>query len=168
MVTRCVCGLWADGVVKRRTLLIAREAEALILELSRAEYPRETGGVVAGFTSTERIVITHATGPGPRSERARATFRRDGASTQQAIDRIFAETSGVSDYIGEWHSHPSPVGPSAMDRHAMMRISRSLAYRTPEPLLVIAQRSRWRKWRLIGFRWTEGGLVQVRMIRRDC
>jgi integrative and conjugative element protein (TIGR02256 family) len=156
-------GLRFDDAVKRPSLLLAPEAAELILELSRLEYPRETGGALAGFKSANGVVITHATGPGPRAERGRATFRRDGDSTQGSMDQILGETGGVSDYVGEWHSHPSPVGPSTMDRSAMSRISGNPAYRTPEPILLIAQRTRWRRWRLLGFRWSECDLEPVRV-----
>lgn len=157
-------GLRHDGPMKRPGLLIALEAAELILKLSRLEYPWETGGALAGFTSRNSVVITHATGPGPQAERGRASFRRDGDSTQDAVDQIFGDTGGVSDYVGEWHSHPSPVGPSTTDRRAMSRISGNPAYRTPEPILVIAQKTRWRKWRLLGFRWIGCDLDPVRVV----
>ncbi len=160
-------GLRRDGSVNQPALLIAPEAAELILELSRRERPHETGGALVGFISPDGVVITHATGPGPGAERERATFRRDGESTQDAVNRIFDETGGNSDYVGEWHSHPAPMGPSAMDRRAMRRISGSPMYRTPEPVLVIAQRTRWRRWRLLGFIWIERDLepVRIRIIR---
>lgn len=139
--------------MRRRRLLIASRAAELILELSQRGHPHETGGALAGFTSPDEVVITHATGPGPQAEHGRSTFRRDGESTQDAVDRIFSETDGTSDYVGEWHSHPAPVGPSGMDRRAMSRISGNPAYRTPRPILIIAQKTRWRKWRLVAFRW---------------
>lgn len=153
----------------RSTLWIDLDAAELILHLSRADYPRETGGVLAGFVSQDGMVITHASAAGPVAEQSRASFRRDGDFGQDHIDRIFEVTAGRSDYLGEWHSHPAHVGPSGMDRRAMSRISNSPAYRTPKPILVIAQRTRWRRWRLLGFWWVKGDLdpVSVRVAPVD-
>jgi integrative and conjugative element protein (TIGR02256 family) len=141
--------------VAKCDLLVAADAADLILRLSQRDWPLETGGALAGFATPEMIVITHATGPGPSAERRRSSFQRDGEFTQEAVDQIFEKTARCSDYIGEWHSHPAPVGPSTIDISAMAMISRSPEYRCPKPIMVIAQRSRWRKWRLLGFQWID-------------
>jgi integrative and conjugative element protein (TIGR02256 family) len=146
------------GVRRQPQVWISGDSAELMIRLSREGYPHETGGVLVGHASPYGLVVTHATGAGPDAEQRQSTFRRDGEFTQEAVDGIFAATGGQSDYLGEWHSHPWPAGPSVMDRQAMAWISRSPVYRTPEPLLVIVQRSRWRRWRLLGFRWAGGDL----------
>jgi integrative and conjugative element protein (TIGR02256 family) len=145
--------------VRRHTRIwISADSAELMIRLSREGYPHETGGVLVGHSSPDGLVVTHATGAGPDSEQRQSTFRRDGEFTQEAVDRIFEATDGECDYLGEWHSHPCPVGPSGMDRQAMARSSRNPAFQTPEPVLVIVQRSCWRRWRLLGFLWAGGAL----------
>ena len=146
-----------------RVSVSAASAE-LMIRLSREGYPRETGGVLIGHSSADGLVVTHATSSGPDAEQQQSTFRRDGEFTQETVNSVFDATGGRSDYLGEWHSHPWPVGPSIMDRQAMAWISRTPAYRTPEPLLVIVQRSRWRRWRLLGFQWAGGDLHPATLI----
>lgn len=136
------------------------EAVRIILEIeSSNKFPRETGGVLIGHQTTDAILVTYATGPGPNAIHGRSRFRRDGTFTQGEVDRLFAESEGREDYEGEWHSHPASIGPSPKDRASMEWISRNPEYVRPEPLLVIAQRTRWWGWRLLVFVWRDGLLA---------
>ncbi len=152
------CLRQSRGVRKRARLRISADVAELMIRLGREKAPRETGGVLVGRASPEGWVVTHATHAGPDAEEQLSTFRRDGEFTQGMVNSIFETTGGESDYLGEWHSHPWPVGPSVMDRRAMSTISNSLAYLTPEPLLIIVQKSVRSGWRLLGFQWTQGDL----------
>jgi integrative and conjugative element protein (TIGR02256 family) len=136
------------------------------LETMRAEadrgLPSETGGVLVGYrTGSGEVVVTGATGPGPRSFRTRSRFRRDGDHAQTEVDRLHQVSGGRDDYVGEWHSHPEPVGPSGIDVGSMAWIGANAAYQTEEPLLVILQRASRSTWRPLAYRWSGGGLVDL-------
>jgi integrative and conjugative element protein (TIGR02256 family) len=124
--------------------------------------PNETGGVLVGYAdATNRTVITGIVGPGPRAFRTPTRFRRDGNYAQREVDRLHRESDGRDDYVGEWHSHPAPVGPSSFDRESMGWIGENERYRRERPLLIIMQRTRWRSWRPLVFRWVDGRLAAV-------
>ena len=99
--------------------------------------PRETGGVLLGYQENGTIVATHALvvdGQATTTNRyvrddVRANTLLNGFLDQRADD----DPTG---YIGEWHSHPSPSGPSPID-HTAMRATAKLSA-NPIALLVFA------------------------------
>lgn len=162
------------GALRRRKTRRGSESVVLadgVLAAMRAEaergLPAETGGVLVGRReSGGRVVVVHATGPGPRALRTPTRFRRDGAYAQAEVDRLHAAHGGRADYVGEWHTHPAPVGPSGVDLAGMAWIGDNPSYRTAEPLLIILQRTRWRGWRPLAFRWCDGRLAPA-PLRQD-
>ncbi len=125
--------------------------------------PCETGGVLVGHVDGDgRTVVTAVVGPGPNALHSRNRFQRDGEYTQAEVDRLYHESEGRVDYIGEWHSHPDAGGPSHIDRHAMSWISDDPRYSSREPLLIIMERVRRREWQLRAYRWVQQRLVEVK------
>jgi len=125
--------------------------------------PAETGGVLIGHRIDNEIVVTVATGPGPRARRTPSSFRRDGDYTQEEVDRQHEASGGRDDYVGEWHSHPDPVGPSTQDLASMRWISGNAQYVRAEPLLMILQRVN-EDWRPLAYRWSAAGLRSARVL----
>ena len=107
----------------------------LIIHESKAKYPKETGGILAGYMEKGLFRIEHATGPGPKAVHTRASFLRDGEYCQAELDKIFAQTNGKIDYLGEWHSHPLAIGPSKRDKDSMRDIAEDTRYAIPNPVL---------------------------------
>jgi len=91
------------------------------------------------------IRINHATGPGPKALHARASFLRDGEYCQAELDKIFEQTNGTVDYLGEWHSHPLAIGPSKRDKDSIREIAHDTKYALPNPVMGIClkQEDRW-------------------------
>lgn len=57
--------------------------------------------------------------PDPRATRMR--YRRDAATAARILhDQMRSDTTGLLGYLGEWHSHPLPVGPSELDQRAAL------------------------------------------------
>lgn len=112
---------------------------------SSAWYPRETGGVVAGYVEGAVAYIRHAVGPGPRAVHRRRSFCRDSEYAEEQVNAIYERSHGLYDYLGEWHSHARTQGPSPIDTGSMLRISRTEEYGRPDPLLIICMCER-RKW----------------------
>lgn len=123
-----------------KTLTLANSAwRALRLGGTQA-LPREIGGLLLGhYTETgPRVAEIHVV-PDPRATRIR--YRRDAVTAERILDScIRADGSGVLGYLGEWHTHPLPVGPSATDIQASGRLAIAGGYEVA--LLVLAMSAR--------------------------
>lgn len=97
--------------------------------------PLETGGILLGYREVKNVVITHAlvvNGSGA----TKARYVRDDVRANQHLAEFLAEREEDDPigYVGEWHSHPAPSGPSATDRDAMRAAAK--AAEGPVALLV--------------------------------
>ena len=105
------------------SLILSADAWRSLTEAGSRALPREVGGLLLG----------HYTGDGPRVTEApvvpdhRATrirYRRDATSGARILaDRMHADASGLLGYLGEWHTHPLPFGPSGADLRACTRLA---------------------------------------------
>lgn len=151
---------------KRYTKPVSLVLPDAIVEAMRFEceggLPNETGGVLVGYVDAAgRTVITAIVGPGPRAFRTPSRFRRDGEYAQREVDLLHRQSDGRDDYVGEWHSHPAPVGPSGIDRGSMEWIGENERYRREQPFLIIMQRTRLRFWRPLTYRWIGERLTEI-------
>lgn len=81
----------------------------------------ERGGVLAGYRIGARSwVVTHASPPSPRSLAGLFWVKRDRRDAQCFIDRVFAETNGTVNYLGEWHTHPEPYPSTSREDRTML------------------------------------------------
>ena len=145
----------------------AQAAELIQLE-SMSKWPHETGGIALGSFEGSRVRIHQATHPGPNAKHGLASFVRDGDFSQQELERVFSETKGSVDYIGEWHSHTLNVGPSPRDRRSMEFIAKSSQYSATNPVLLLALPRglvRDRTYEIQAFAWVASKLVQVPVIK---
>lgn len=136
---------------------------ALSMQVESERYcPNETGGILVGLSlEDDAIEIAMITGPGPAALHQSSGFRRDGAFSQEQLEDFYALHGGRYDYVGEWHSHPKPVGPSPRDRKSMKWIANNTAYRIPNPLLLICEGSRKGSWRIKCYRWEGKALANL-------
>lgn len=152
----------------RQVLVVPHRAAALLEGYARASYPKETGGILIGRHDGLHVTVTHIVGPGPRATHKPGRFWRDGQHAKRELDRIYAKTGGVSDYIGEWHSHPISGPPSSIDQATMRRISQDPAYATTVPVLMVVQRDPSTEvWRIAAFVCSSGQLSQA-VIQSPC
>ena len=102
--------------------------------------PRETGGLLLGYYTEIGPHVTEAhVVPDPCATRIR--YRRYAVAAARILGAsIRADDSGALGYIGEWHTHPLPIGPSTTDVHASGRLA--LAGGHDIALLVLALGSR--------------------------
>ncbi len=114
---------------------IDQQLLSFIIQESRKKYPKETGGILAGYRENGIIKITFVTGPGPNAMHTRASFLRDGEYCQRELDKIFEQTNGKTDYLGEWHSHPFDIGPSRRDKDSLREIAVDTRYAISNPLM---------------------------------
>lgn len=99
--------------------------------------PRETGGILLGYQENGTIVATHALvveGQGTTTNR----YVRDDVGANKLLEEFLEQRADddPTGYIGEWHSHPSPSGPSPVDHTAMRAIAKVSS--NPIALLVFA------------------------------
>ncbi|MBE7955738.1 Mov34/MPN/PAD-1 family protein [Microbacterium sp. R1] len=98
-------------IILAATALRMISAEAII-SLDGAE----TGGILLGPTPSDdsEVVVQHAGGPGPDAFRAPTRFDRDLRYAQRLAD--YAWHVDGSQWVGEWHTHPTgPMTPSDRD-----------------------------------------------------
>jgi integrative and conjugative element protein (TIGR02256 family) len=102
--------------------LLCADEELLrtVLTMRRAKLPNETGGVLLGSFDLDRhIVYVVDTIPSPPDSIERPmAYIRGCQGLLEAVHKVEEKTSGMLQYVGEWHSHPDEVSlkPSNHDR----------------------------------------------------
>lgn len=106
-------------------LLVEHDAWEKILDAARVDTMRETGGVLLGWRHDRGVYVNDALVV-PDSQAKHTSYRRRHKPASDVLDAALAELPSESPigYVGEWHSHPAPAGPSWVDRFEMRRISR--------------------------------------------
>lgn len=129
-----------DGPVAPGKVWIADAAIRTILAEATDRAPLETGGMLVGYRGHDRpeLVVTAATGPGPRARHRRYTFAPDGHWQQRLLAAIYEQSGRVTSYLGDWHSHPDgrPL-PSTRDLKTARKVSRRSSARAPHPITLI-------------------------------
>lgn len=92
--------------------------------LAQKSHPTETGGILIGWWIKDNIhiedvievVYASATGN---------SWVREQAQAQAALDqKLETSTDEKAGYVGDWHSHPAPIGASSQDIKSLKRSSR--------------------------------------------
>ena len=112
------------------------------LKCSRAVgLPKETGGVLLGtWDLAHRIVYVADTIPAPPDSRKRETsFIRGCEGLLDKVTQAAKATSGMLQYIGEWHSHPNGYGvtPSGDDHKVFQWITEKTTEDGYQPVMAI-------------------------------
>ena len=125
----------------------------LCTEADRA-YPLETGGVLAGYVADNgEPVVRAVVGPGPEAVHNRHRFTPDHAWQCRQLDILFAESSGASTYVGDWHTHPDGLPQmSWLDRRTLRSIARHRDAGVARPLMLIGGGSIG-EWDWVGHRY---------------
>lgn len=109
-------------------------SRGLIVSAMKSE-PLETGGVLVGVYLDGEPWVTHMIEIAS-TQRGRTHYRIPRGVTRPAVQR-FRATDPRLGYLGDWHSHPLDVGPSATDLASLALISlRQARYPNPTGLLV--------------------------------
>lgn len=88
-----------------KSVLVEKDAAAAWRRLVRRGSLRETGGILLGTYQTEKAVVSHVTGPGPRAKRTCWSVSFDHQYLQAEQDRMMDEDSSLC-FLGDWHYHP--------------------------------------------------------------
>ncbi len=126
------------SIIYQRILIQRNVLDLIRLEIKKS--PRtETGGALVGYLSQDNcVIVTDACGPGPRAELKRYSVLIDGKYTSAFCNRIFEESGGRLDYVGDWHRHPGwSLSTSPQDLDAMVTIKESNCCSIPFPITAI-------------------------------
>lgn len=131
---------------------ISDAARSTIETAAAAALPDETGGILVGWLDHDGLHVT-AAHVVTDLRAGRTSYVRRSATAQEVLDRALASEPAGSPvgYVGEWHSHPGPSGPSRQDLRTMRSFSADVEHRLA--LVVL---------RYDGGRWTPA----VRVVNR--
>jgi integrative and conjugative element protein (TIGR02256 family) len=116
------------------TIALRKYAHDTIASETAKHLPRETGGILLGYREGADVVVTHALvvdGPGASARR----YVRDDVRANQLLNEFLAQRAADDPlgYVGEWHSHPAPSGPSPTDIAAL----RTTAKASSDPIALL-------------------------------
>ncbi|WP_285249457.1 SAVED domain-containing protein [Pseudarthrobacter sp. fls2-241-R2A-168] len=112
----------------RRATQIAlqQQAHEVIAAETAKNLPKEAGGILLGYLESNTVVVTNAlTVHSPRATSSQ--YVRDDLLANQLLQKFLAQRADddPTGYIGEWHSHPAPKGPSSTDLWSIRAIART-------------------------------------------
>ncbi|WP_273429992.1 Mov34/MPN/PAD-1 family protein [Marinobacter sp.] len=137
-------------------------SEASLTEMSKeAEraYPLETGGILAGYVANcGDIVLAGVSGPGPNATHDQFRFTPDHDWQCLFLDKLYRDSSGISVYLGDWHTHPNGrPHMSRLDKKTLNTIAKSSEARCPSPLMMIGS-GELSKWDWLAHQYVLAGL----------
>ena len=121
---------------RQRVSLHPSVPPALAATARRSE-PKETGGLLIGWIDARTIVVRHVLEV-PDRDATHTNWTRSEKRANEALTRFLAEAEHPwLGYVGDWHAHPAPVGPSQTHKRSLKKDSRTVT----QPLALIVRRS---------------------------
>lgn len=118
---------------KSPTILLSGQATTRMSIEATRETATEGGGILVGrptqtgFYVHDAIVLAD-------EDAGYAHYTRNGKAAQSALDEYMSDTDDHDlGYIGDWHTHPEPVGPSITDKTTMAVFGRAVS----QPILLV-------------------------------
>lgn len=107
-----------------RVIDMTDTAWAEVVKRAGADPTRETGGILLGWRHPGGIHVEQALEV-PDRQAGHTWYRRRHVPAESALAAALNQLPEESDlgYVGEWHSHPAPIGPSFTDRRELRRVS---------------------------------------------
>lgn len=110
------------------------EAYETIAAEAAIHLPLETGGILLGYHEGNNVVVTHALAVDGAVATKDRYVRDDVLANARLADFLAHRAEDdPTGYVGEWHSHPAPSGPSKIDHDAM----RAAAKTTDSPVALL-------------------------------
>lgn len=135
------------------------QAAKRAIELETAcQHPLEAGGILTGYREGDAIVVTHAIAV-PAATHRRHRYVRDDIGANELLQQFLADRDAddPTGYVGEWHSHPAPTGPSGVDASTLRDLA--LLAQGPIALLVCTSTPAPALVALVGRRRTQARAV---------
>ncbi len=127
---------------------------------ARRDVDVETGGILLGWREERRLCVTQMLEVFDDEARRTSYTRR-----QRLAEKLMSEfLGGLPDdtligYVGEWHVHPAPIGPSITDQRELKRFSKKSE--NSLGMIVCAREVEEAKWRPHGLLGTKGHVVSA-------
>lgn len=104
--------------VSRACTLRLGDGAINVFDIYRAKWRKtEAGGILLGRVYASGIVIELATAPTAADRAGAFFFDRSTRFSQAHVNKAWNASGGEQIYLGEWHSHPTPIAkPSDRDR----------------------------------------------------
>lgn len=132
--------MWTRGSV----IWISTTGISQIESLAQDQLRNETGGVLLGYMTGDVVVVQKVIGPGSQATHSPGLFSPDHDYHEHRIAEEYRRSSGVTTYLGDWHSHPSgALRLSRRDKGTLKRIATFQAARLPRPVMMIAAGPPW-------------------------
>lgn len=116
--------------------------------IAQCAYPKETGGLVLGWWEGKSPVIHSVVEVSDPAAGPTRWQRNERVATLVLEESLLKTSVAHLGYIGDWHSHPANIGPSATDIAALRRVSRQY----PQAVVLLVVR--------------EGGFIDTRLAKR--
>jgi integrative and conjugative element protein (TIGR02256 family) len=84
--------------------------------------PYETGGILVGHRESNDIVVAEVLAV-PAESAGTSHYRRDSTVADAVLQHYLQTSDDLEGYVGEWHSHPAPAGPSDLDERTIAEIA---------------------------------------------
>lgn len=112
--------------VQTTQIELSKEAYETITSETAKQLPMETGGILLGYREDVNMVVTHALVVGGENATHTRYIRND-VRANSILAEFLAERAedDPTGYIGEWHSHPAPQGPSQIDLGALRETAKT-------------------------------------------
>lgn len=120
-----------------------------VTQARSSRLPRETGGVLLGFSDMQRkhIFVVDALLSPPDSIEWPTAYIRGADGLAEQVSDASRKTAGMLQYVGEWHSHPegSSSEASSTDHIALQALAGQMAFDgIPALLLIVGEQGpRW-------------------------
>lgn len=127
-------------------LILSEDALSAFRANIQAEGRKEAGGILLGrFYPTDYVMIEKVTIPGRLDKSGLFFFDRSRKRAQKIVIKQWKDSSGISIYLGEWHTHPVPDPvPSSRDRQMIRNMFNQTQMEiTFLFLIIIGTRSNW-------------------------
>lgn len=101
--------------------------------------PKETGGVLMGYMTSDHYVVTNLIGPGPNAVHSLFSFEPDQEFHKQEIADLYEQSRQRTTYLGDWHTHPNSYPYlSSMDKKTAQKIASYSVARLSNPIMLVA------------------------------
>lgn len=106
-------------------VILQRSAYRKLLEFCQDSHNDEKGGIILGVYRLKDGVwiVKKIMQPSVRNRSGKTWLIRDYKDAQAYIDRLFIESGGVLNYLGDWHTHPDKdPTPSQLDMETLKAV----------------------------------------------
>ncbi|WP_284987622.1 SAVED domain-containing protein [Arthrobacter sp. fls2-241-R2A-172] len=104
---------------------LQHQAYEVIATETAKNLPKEAGGILLGYRESNTVVVTNALAVGSAHATTSQYVRDDILANTLLQEFLDGRADDPTGYVGEWHSHPAPQGPSHTDLGSIQAIAKT-------------------------------------------